>query len=160
MLLRSEYIKESNTACNIGTILVGKDERVATSITIGESRRKLSLFMRRLMNIADVVNQEKQRVGLRKIGLTGVEPILDVVVHVAIKVVIAVVLAAEPLDDGFYLVGEIVCIGLEVVVLRVIVQVVRLVYEVEVRLPSTAVILYFVGESSKFISCDANVCLF
>lgn len=116
--------------------------------------------MQRLINIADVVNQEKQRVKPRKLGLTGVEPILDVVIYVAIKVVIAVVDAAELLDDGFYPVGEIVCIGLKNVDLRVIVQVVRLVYEVEVRLPSTAVILYFASESSKFISCDSNVCLF
>lgn len=134
----------------IGAVVVGKDERVATSITIGEIRRKLSLCMQRLMDIADVVNQETQRVGLSKLGLTGVEPILDVVVHVAIKVVIAVVLAAEPLDDSLDPVSEIVGSGLEVVVLRVIVRVVRLVYEVEVRLPSTAVILYVVGESSTF----------
>lgn len=134
----------------IGAIVVGKDERVATSIAIGEIRRKLRLSMQRLMDIPDVVNQETQRVGLSKLGLTRVEPILDVVVHVAIKVVIAVVLAAEPLDDGLDPVGEIVGSGLEVVVLRVIVRVVRLVYEVEVRLPSTTVILYVVGESSTF----------
>ncbi len=134
----------------IGAIVVGKDERVATSIAIGEIRRKLRLCMQRLMDIANVVNQETQRVGLSKLGLTRVEPILDVVVHVAIKVVIAVVLAAEPLDDGLDPVGEIVGSGLEVVVLRVIVRVVRLVYEVEVRLPSTTVILYVVGESSTF----------
>lgn len=134
----------------IGAIVVGKDERVATSITIGEIRRKLRLCVQRLMDIADVVNQETQRVGLSKLGLTRVEPILDVVVHVAIKVVIAVVLAAEPLDDGLDPVGEIVGSGLEVVVLRVVVRVVRLVYEVEVRLPSTTVILYVVGESSTF----------
>jgi len=130
----------------ICAIVRGKDKRVATSIAIGKIRRKLRFCMQRLMDIADVVNQKTQRVGLSKLGLTRVEPILDVVVHVAIKVVIAVVLAAEPLDDCLDPVGEIVGSGLEVVVLRVIVRVVRLVYEVEVRLPSTPVIFYVIGK--------------
>ena len=75
---------------------------------------------------------------------------MDVVVHVTIKIVIAVALAAQPLNNGLNPEGEIVCCVLKVVVLRVIVRVVWLVNEMEVRLPSTTVILYVVGESSTF----------
>jgi len=77
-----------------------------------------------------------------------VESVLNVVVHVAVKILLTVVTDAEPLDNSLNSESQVVLRDCEVVVLGVAVRVVWVVNEMEIRLPSTAVVLDIVSESS------------
>jgi hypothetical protein len=51
-----------------------------------------------LMHITNVMNQEAKGVGLSEIFVSGVQSILNVIVHVTLLVLFAIISGAEPLD--------------------------------------------------------------
>jgi hypothetical protein len=94
-----------------------------------------------LVDIANVMDEETKSVGLGKISLSRVESILNVLVHIAFQVIVAVLGCAKPLNNSFHSVGQVVLRVLVTVVLGVTVRVPCFGLEVEIGLPGSTVVL-------------------
>lgn len=98
------------------------------------------------MHIANVVDQEAESVGLSKVLVTRVETVLNIVVDVALLVVIAIINGAQPLNQILNTKGHVVFLDVLSVVTLVTWGSPQLSLEVEVRLPSTSVVLDIVSK--------------
>jgi hypothetical protein len=101
-----------------------------------------------LVNIANVMDEEAESVRSSKISFARVESVLNVLVHIAVQVFIAVFGCSEPLYNSFHTVGQVVFRKLVIVVLGVTLRVPCFGLEVEIGLPSTTVVLNIISKGS------------
>jgi len=121
-----------NSVQFISTVVERQSNGVGTLITGRVGLTVLSLSVKRLVDVSNVVDQEAQSVRLGKVRLTGVKSVLNVVVHITVKILFTVVTDAEPLDNSLHAISQVVLGELVAVVLGIIVGVPCFSLEVEV----------------------------
>lgn len=103
------------------------------------------------MNVADIVDQKSQRIWFRNIFISRKEPILNVVVNVAVKIVSAIITNAQPLYNGFDSISKVVFLYSDFVVtgLSFALWDVESLNEMEIWLPSAAVVFNIISKSCR-----------
>jgi len=97
------------------------------------------------MDVAHVMDQQAQGVGLGEVRTTWVEVVVDVGIHVGGHI-ISTIFLREPIGDVLDSLSKVVGLCRDVVVTGLTLVNVGHINKVKVRLPSSTVILYVVSE--------------
>ena len=87
-------------------VVIWQSEGITSVVTADVSSVVLVLVVKRLHEVADIVDEQPHRVGAGYIGIARVQ-IVDVGVYVISQVFISIIINRQPLHEGFHACGYI-----------------------------------------------------
>lgn len=125
-----------------------KRKQISAFVSIWKGTAVKALRVEWLVNIANVMNEEAKRVRFCSVFAVREHSVLNGLVHITGKIIVAVISDAQPLNDHFDSIGQVVWVRRNIsVVTGFALCYVGIIYKVEISLPRAAMVLYVICKS-------------